>query len=203
MATESGESAAERRVIERLIQADPYQQLLKRTPVFHSVPAPRADSRKTRRLVPWAYLLDSSEDHGLRTLFLETLLQRISLESGECRTLADLQRLLQEPGLRLSRTTEWSTGKQRRLDILVRLFNSQRDLIGVLGIENKHWSDQQDAQVSDYQCELTERFPGNIPRLLVFLTPACAALGRRMHRRVPARGRVLSSGDCGSQVLQC
>jgi hypothetical protein len=170
MATESDAPAAERRVIERLIQAEPYQQLLKRTPVFDlfRILGRLTENPSSRAL---AYLLDSSQDHGLRTLFLETLLQGISLESGECPTLADLQRLLQEPGIEISCTREWSTGKQRRLDILARLFNSQRDLIGVLGIENKHWSDEQDAQVSDYQCELTDRFPGNIPRLLVFLSP--------------------------------
>ena len=59
MATESGAPAAERRVIERLIQAEPYQQLLKRTPVFDlfRILGRLTENPSSRAL---AYLLDSS-----------------------------------------------------------------------------------------------------------------------------------------------
>jgi len=166
---------SDRDVVERLVVSAEYQKLLKREPVFDLfsvVGRLRKENASSRAL---AYLLDSNEDHGLGALFFNMLLQQISREAGEHDVSPVLQALLHTKGVETNCTTEWSTRAGRRVDILARVFDSQRTVVGVLGIENKHKAEEQEEQVGDYQKELADCFPGDIPRLMLFLSPG----GRR------------------------
>ncbi len=119
-----------------------------------------------------AFLLDSGSDHGLAACFYNALLRHVFREGQENSPRLSLKRLL---GLHADTTeviTEWSTDAGRRLDLLVRGYSSDGRLKAVLGIENKHWAAEQEKQVADYQQALCCRFPGDIPRLLLFLAPS-------------------------------
>ena len=170
MGTDANRDSSDRDVVERLIGSAEYQQLLKREPMFDlfSVVGRLTENASSRAL---AYLLDSNQDHGLGTLFFETLLQQIASGAGEHAVSSILQTLLHVKDVEINCTTEWSTRKGRRVDILARVFDPQRTVVGVLGIENKHGAEEQEGQVGDYQEELALCFPGDIPRLMLFLSP--------------------------------
>ena len=174
METDGTCGAPEQEVLERLIGSAEYQQLLKRETAFDlfSIVGRLTENASSRAL---AYLLDSNQDHGLGTLFFQTLLQQLSHYAGDNNVSPVLQTMLNLKSHQINCTTEWSTRDGRRVDILARVFDHQRVVAGVLGIENKHWAEEQEEQVGDYQKELALCFPGDIPRLLLFLSPG----GRR------------------------
>ncbi|MCY2987238.1 MAG: PD-(D/E)XK nuclease family protein [Planctomycetota bacterium] len=157
--------------VEQLIGSEPYQQLLTRKPPFDlfRIVGKLTENPSSRAL---AYLLDSSRDHGLGTLFFEALIREILSDAKDEDVRSLLQRFLDVKGTETECRTEWCTDERRRVDVLVRVLDRHRLPAGVLGIENKHLtSDEQDKQIADYQRALVQCFPENIPRLLIFLTP--------------------------------
>jgi len=167
---ESLSTLDEERLVEDLVASDEYQQLLHRESPFDlfRILGTLSENASSRAL---AFLLDSSEDHGLGTAFFDTLLQTVYRDTKGSATGLTLRRLLGMKGTETSATTEWSTTKGRRIDIVVRVSDQAGEICAVLGIENKHWAEEQDDQVADYQAELIDRFPGDIQRLLLFLSP--------------------------------
>lgn len=157
-------------LVEDLVASDEYQQLLHHESPFDlfRIVGSLSENASSRAL---AYVLESSEDHGLGTVFFDNLLQNVYRETKGAVNGLTMQQLLCMKGAETSATTEWSTTKGRRIDIVVRVFDEADEVIAVLGIENKHWAEEQDDQVSDYQAELMARFPGDIQRLLLFLSP--------------------------------
>jgi hypothetical protein len=123
-----------------------------------------------------AFLLDSNADHGLGTAFYEAFMEQVYRASKEN---ADAEKITlnQYVGLSAFKTTtvtEWSTrtSERRFLDILINVFDSHGNQIGVVGIENKHWAIEQHKQVGDYQTEIVKRFPDPKQiKLLLFLAP--------------------------------
>jgi len=110
-----------------------------------------------------AFLFDSRGNHGFgKEAFLKWL------------RLVEIPKELKVLGERKSvqsvTQTEFVTSSGRRLDILVRLFDSRGRVRAVIGIENKVWSGEQMEQVGDYQNSLSRAFP-KIPKIVVFLTP--------------------------------
>ncbi|MCA9172892.1 MAG: PD-(D/E)XK nuclease family protein [Planctomycetales bacterium] len=118
-----------------------------------------------------AFLLDSSREHELGTRFFDALIDNVHREgSGRTHRLS-LRQSLGLHGQSTSVATEWATSDGRRLDLLIRVYDSMRNLIAVVGIENKHWAAEQPEQVSHYQNELVKRFPHVGERVLLFLSP--------------------------------
>ncbi len=159
-------------LLERLIHSLAYQELLQHETAFDLfviLGKLRLSENASSRVL--AYLLDSTQDHGLGTRFFETLLRLLASTREDDYAAPVIRRLLAAAPVDINCTTEWSTRGRRRLDILAHLVESQHMTAGLIGIENKHLAEEQEMQVSDYQRELVERFPGDVPRLLLFLAP--------------------------------
>ena len=112
-----------------------------------------------------AHLFTSREPHQLGVRFLRAWADVVSESCGSAFPLA---------GVSWDRSTadvEWLTRENRRVDILIRLFREDDTLAGVIGVENKHWAQEQDEQVSHYQTEIAGTFP-DVPSCVLFLTPS-------------------------------
>ncbi len=71
---------------------------------------------------------------------------------------------------RVNTITEWTTLRGRRIDVLIELYDKSESLIAVLGLENKLYSPEQEAQLKDYQFALAETFK-DLPKILIYSTP--------------------------------
>jgi len=156
--------------IDKLLLDDEYVQLSKFKPEFDLFAFLEAlsENASSRAL---AHLLDSSQDHGFGTKFFDLLIDQVHREGAEKEFRLALRQSLRLHGTSTSVTTEWPTRTDRRLDLLIKIFDQNRTLIGVVGIENKHWAEEQEDQVGDYQAELVDRFPNVKDRILLFLSP--------------------------------
>jgi hypothetical protein len=111
-----------------------------------------------------ARLCETGGRHGLGRRFLDAWFEMIDGQCGTDFPLAGLEWHHSEAGV------EWGTSTNRRVDILVRLLDADRQVVGILGVENKHWALEQEDQVGHYQREIAEAFPG-VPSCVLFLTP--------------------------------
>lgn len=112
----------------------------------------------------FAYLLDSTQNHGLGQSAFRKLIQLIpdlNLFLKSIPTDVTTQTICE---------TEWSTEKSRRVDILLKLIDQRGTIEAVIGIENKVDSGEQKDQIRDYQKSLSKAFP-KIPKVLIYLTP--------------------------------
>ncbi|MCX5784919.1 MAG: PD-(D/E)XK nuclease family protein [Elusimicrobia bacterium] len=109
-----------------------------------------------------AYFLNSGESHGLGDYFLKQFLLIFKKDVKSCDSLES------------NTSSPWKTHENKFLDILVTVKDSQSKgaskTILALGIENKVFAKERDAQLSDYQKALIHSFPKS-PKLLVFLNP--------------------------------
>ncbi len=112
----------------------------------------------------FAYLLDSTKNHGLGQSAFRKLIQLIpNLKLFSKSIPADIN-------TKTLCVTEWNTENSRRLDILIKLIDSKGEIKAVVGIENKVDSGEQNDQIRDYQKSLSKAFP-EIPKVLIYLTP--------------------------------
>ncbi|MFN4084230.1 MAG: PD-(D/E)XK nuclease family protein [Bacteroidia bacterium] len=112
----------------------------------------------------FAYLLDSTQNHGLDQSVFRKLLQQIP----------DLKRFLKslptEEDTKTICITEWKTENSRRVDILIKIIDVKGNIKAVVGIENKVDSGEQNDQIRDYQKSLIIAFP-RVSKVLLYLTP--------------------------------
>lgn len=112
----------------------------------------------------FAYLLDSTQNHGLGQSAFRKLIQLIpNLKLFSKSIPADIN-------TETLCVTEWNTENSRRVDILIKLIDSKGKIKAVVGIENKVDSGEQNDQIRDYQKSLSKAFP-KIPKVLIYLTP--------------------------------
>ena len=112
----------------------------------------------------FAYLLDSTQNHGLGQSAFRKLLEiipKLKVFSKSLPADKDTETLC---------VTEWKTENSRRIDILIKLTDEKGTIKAVVGIENKVDSGEQNDQIRDYQKSLIKAFP-RIPKVLIYLTP--------------------------------
>ncbi len=112
----------------------------------------------------FAYLLDSTQNHGLEQSAFRKLLKLIPELVPFSKSLPS------EEDTETICVTEWKTENSRRVDILIKLTDTKGKIKAVVGIENKVDSGEQNNQIRDYQKYLNITFL-NIPKVLIFLTP--------------------------------
>jgi len=107
-----------------------------------------------------ADLLDPQGKHGQGSTFLAAFLKQ--LEDVGCELLSNWQAHLDEATVVNEAATSFLSSAARRIDIRIEL--PQR--FGI-GIENKPWAGEQEAQLADYSKDLERRYRGGF--VLVFL----------------------------------
>ena len=112
----------------------------------------------------FAYILDSTQNHGLSQTAIKLLLENIH-ELATFRSSLPIDSVTKAICI-----TEWKTEKGRRIDILIKLIDRNGNTKGVIGIENKVGSGEQENQIRDYQNSLIIGFQG-LPKFLLYLTP--------------------------------
>ena len=116
----------------------------------------------------FSFLTDSKKSLIDTSTFITDWLTQVNRENQS--NLASLEKF-NKLKIKSSKTIiEWSTLAGRRLDLLIELFDESNSLVGVIGLENKVDSGEQEKQLSDYQSALIEEFP-KIPKILFFCTP--------------------------------
>tara|TARA_R110001592_G_scaffold352314_1_gene650063 strand:+ start:1315 stop:2472 length:1158 start_codon:yes stop_codon:yes gene_type:complete len=80
-----------------------------------------------------AFFLDPNQTHGQGTIFLNSFLDKIDVSIGEIRKKVKI-------------ITEQPTDSNRRIDIFIEFGNNEY----LIGIENKLWAEDQNAQLYDY-----------------------------------------------------
>jgi hypothetical protein len=123
----------------------------------------------------FAYLLDSTKNHGLN----KSVLSRISENINE---FADIYKLLSAEETNTICLTEWMTENGRRIDILIKIIDTNGIVKAIIGIETKIHSGEQNDQIRDYQRSLIETYP-HVPKSIIYLTPD---------------GRTSSTSDCNT-----
>lgn len=116
----------------------------------------------------FTFFLDSEEKHLLGNLFFNYWFDLLSTDHPNFKSLF-LDKLVTKPVKIISRT-EWSTPYNRRIDLILELNDSDGNVIGVIGLENKLDSSEQEEQISDYQKALSIKFPA-IPKIILYSTP--------------------------------
>jgi hypothetical protein len=116
--------------------------------------------------------------------FYDALLHHVYRESHESSMRLSLHNLLRCSATTTEVEVEWCTVEGRRLDLLIRAYSTSRKLTAVVGIENKHWAEEQSGQIAAYQQEMSNRFP-DVFSVLLFLAPS---------RRLPKTAN--SQGPC-------
>jgi hypothetical protein len=107
-----------------------------------------------------ADLLDPKGKHGQGSTFLAAFLKQ--LVEARCRLASDWETRLDEATVVNEGATSFLSSAARRIDIRIEL--PQR--FGI-GIENKPWAGEQEAQLADYSKDLERRYQGGF--VLVFL----------------------------------
>ena len=118
--------------ITRLIDSSAYRYLMKQRDDFNllSLFAEAFGEKENAFSCILAFLLDSSQPHGLAALPAKAFLQNIShLPKG-------IGQLLDLPELEVRSATEWSTDDKRRVDVVLNLTVGGA-LRAIIGIENK------------------------------------------------------------------
>jgi PD-(D/E)XK nuclease superfamily len=111
-----------------------------------------------------AFLLDSTRDHGLGNKFFRTWMSTIQKGSK--------MRLTERRVYQTRAYPEWPADNDRRLDVLVKGYSPDgKELLFVVGIENKLDTDESAAQLSDYQTAIDKQFPRVPYSILIFLSP--------------------------------
>ncbi len=156
--------------IENLIASDGWRQLLSLKPSFDifSILGQTLNENQTSRIL--AYLFDSHESHGMGTSLFDAWMYEVWRHGRGKEHGIDLSKLLTLRHSEVQASAEWATRENRRLDLLFRLRDDNRRTVAVIGVENKHWAEEQDNQIEHYQKELEAAFPG-IPKALLFLSP--------------------------------
>lgn len=116
----------------------------------------------------FAYVLNSEEKHLLGNATFNYWIEQICSNREEFTRLF-LNKLTKKPS-KIIVKTEWSTPQGRRIDLIIELIDLDGNLLGIIGIENKVNSGDQEAQISDYQKSLQEIFPF-APKIILYLTP--------------------------------
>lgn len=112
----------------------------------------------------FAYLLDSTQNHGLNQSAFRKLVKQIPDLKLFSKSLPS------ETDTKIICVTEWKTESSRRIDILIKIIDTNGKINAILGIENKVDSGEQNDQIRDYQKSLNIAFP-KIPKALLYLTP--------------------------------
>lgn len=111
-----------------------------------------------------AFLLDSTRDHGLGNKIFHTWMRAI--HKGSPRRMTT-RRVYQTKAF-----LEWPADNERRLDMLIKGYSPDgKELLFVVGIENKLDAEEADGQLSDYQTAIVKQFPRVPYSCLRFLTP--------------------------------
>lgn len=155
--------------IDELLLDERYRELTELTPEFDLFEfiGSLSENASSKAL---AFLLDSSEEHGLGTKFFDGFIDSVFREGRNKELRISLRQSLQLSGEATSAVTEWVTSEGRYLDLLIKVYDKDRHLKAVVGIENKHWAIEQVEQVAHYQRELVRRFP-KTSKTLLFLAP--------------------------------
>lgn len=157
--------------IGRLILSDEYRTLQKLTPEFNFFCILDDAHREPAWSRMFAGILDSTLPHALGTAGLREWMGLVAAEVRENNSVIPAFVSDFPEGFVVRVSVEYVTPKGRRIDILVRILDSQYRVVAVIGIENKLGSPEQPAQISDYQAALSEVFRKGIHRLIVYLTP--------------------------------
>lgn len=116
----------------------------------------------------FAFLLDSKSKHGKGIDIFNHWIDIVSKERNELSEL--FINKLSTRAHSIHTKIEWSTEHGRRVDLLIKISDESGSIIGVIGIENKVNSAEQEAQISDYQKSIQSVFP-NIPKIILYCTP--------------------------------
>lgn len=116
----------------------------------------------------FAYILDSDKQHNLKTKPFGYWIEQITKEKKEFETYF-LNKLEKKP-FRIIPKTEWATVERRRIDLVLELNDDSGEIIGIIGLENKLNSAEQEMQISDYQIALTKFYPF-VPKIILYCTP--------------------------------
>lgn len=116
----------------------------------------------------FAFVLNSEEKHLLGNTVFNYWTEQISQEQKKFKNLF-LDKLDKLPEKIIAKT-EWATAEKRRIDLILELNDSDGNLIGIIGLENKLDSSEQEEQLSDYQKALSATFPF-VPKIILYCTP--------------------------------
>lgn len=156
-------------IIRRLLHQPDFEKLkaLKETLNIFDIVDSSIDENAYSRFL--AYLFDSRRSHGFGVrLFVRWMSEIIRINSS---IASKFPESFLESIKNTSVQVEWGTEERRRVDIVVSMQDYQNRAIGVLGIENKVWSVEQTAQLSDYQDAINGKFASISRKALIFLTP--------------------------------
>jgi hypothetical protein len=166
--------------VRQLIASDDYRRLLTIEPAFNVFTALDAKLKENASSSALRYLLDSSEDHGLGTAFLDAWLGEILLavldgDAEPSRKLKISARLLRCKGISSKAVTEPSfkdeNDNTRRMDIRIETKDASGSTTAIIGVENKHWAAEQEGQVAAYRRHLAAKAGKDVIPLVLFLTP--------------------------------
>ena len=161
----SDENTQIRQLTELIIRSSELRELEKLLGKFNLFRVLRFEHGEIRHSNVLGWLLDPSESHGLRDLFLRRLLMRIFAENDRTDVSIIDPVILDSIDIRwVEVRREW-----RNIDLLVRI-ETQNDGHWVLTIENKLRSTQSTDQLAKYRQIAEESFPKASRRLFVFLT---------------------------------
>jgi hypothetical protein len=158
-----------RSALRRLIATSDYQRLQTLRPEFGLLQFLGDSIGETAWSGVLAALLDPSNAHSLGTRPLRAWLPAI--DGRQSPHLKHILRLLapaRHNRVRIS--VEHCAPDGRRFDVLIRVIDIAGRVVGVLAIENKLDSPEQETQVSGYQRALVRMFPKAF-RTIVYLTP--------------------------------
>lgn len=115
----------------------------------------------------FSYLLNSSNNHGLKQLFLREWFSNCKND-----VLNNFTKLLPSTETSEVKTiTEWYTETNRRIDIMLLIKDENNRTQSVIGIENKLFSNEGDNQLKDYQNSIAKKYPEVKNKILIYLTP--------------------------------
>jgi hypothetical protein len=114
----------------------------------------------------FSFLINSERNHNLGQVFLREWAKKIKNSEFDkfVKNLPDLN------NSKIKTITEWTTKKNRRIDIMVLIQDLNHRTHSVIGIENKLYSDEGQNQLSDYQDAIIENYPEQ-NKIMFFLTP--------------------------------
>ena len=116
----------------------------------------------------FASLLSSEEKHGLNIQVFNFWISQISNEKTDINSL--FRDKLKVKPHKIFVKTEWSTPDNRRVDLILELNDIYGNVIGIIGLENKVDSAEQEEQLADYQKAISIVFP-DVPKILLYCSP--------------------------------
>jgi hypothetical protein len=158
------DESQQRAALDRFLAANPeLEQLSARLATFNIFHALRIEKAEIRHSNVLAWLLDPSESHGLRDVFLRRILSSILLESGT--KISDISSADVE--LMNLMDVEVEVHRELRHTDLCVIVNSSPNIL--LLIENKIGSGEGPGQLSRYQKVIGKEYPNHV-LVRVFLT---------------------------------